>query len=841
MLLISTTIRGVAQIADNSLPASFQLNLKAAVLIPESELKAVNADEQIARDRAEGVENRYGVLDSLTVDIRTAGVYSEFGEYKIWRYALKCSDAQSLGIWFKTFDIPEGASLYVYSVDKVTVRGGFTVNNMKEDGQLTLADFKGSSLIVEYNEPMSAVFEGGVVIGGVVKAYQDLAAVAAERIQINCPEGDDWQNEKKAVAMFTFRDGDFSYYCTGGLVNNVREDAIAYFLTANHCVSQESEAQSSVFYFNFENSTCESSDGSMTQSVSGATFVAGNSYSDFSLLKLSEYPPRDFEPYFAGWDASGDIAQNGTCIHHPQGSTKCIALDYSSPESVRYSVSWSDGSVSQAFTHWEASYDDGTDEGGSSGGPLFDQDKRIIGQLHGGDDNSSLFGKFSLSWNYRSETTRQLKHWLDPDNTGILVLDGLDGYTKPVAEFTPDVSIVCLSESIQLNDESKYDPDRWYWEITPNTFSFINGTTSSSQNPQVQFSQEGTYTVSLLVENENGDDLSLQQDLISVYTELPVQFLGVSDEMTLCGWELDEFALVAEGAPEFEFDLTVSENFTFSQSGDSIILSLTADAKTNGSFDTYVKVTGSHGVCSASDSVLLHVVIPDNDNVAQAFPLKLGNNGTFSNECATVEQNEPAPDTEGCSVENNWCPPESDEVLDNSIWFYFEGPSSGRISIRAEGINAQIAVYRAANSDYLLTGSDASYSLIAAADEGLKSANEASIVDLKVTPGANYWLQLDGNDADSGDIKLELLTNSIEVYPNPSSGTYHLTIASEEAGDAELSVFSHTGQLIYSGLESFSPDNNTIDFNLSGNPAGIYYFRAIINGEIMSKKLILLR
>ena len=56
---------------------------------------------------------------------------------------------------------------------------------------------------------------------------------------------------------------------------------------------------------------------------------------------------------------------------------------------------------------------------------------RIVGQLHGGNaacgnDAFDYYGKFSFSWDTDSDTLKQLKYWLDPNNSGLTVLDGYD-------------------------------------------------------------------------------------------------------------------------------------------------------------------------------------------------------------------------------------------------------------------------------------------------------------------------------------------------------------------------------------------------------------------------------
>lgn len=80
--------------------------------------------------------------------------------------------------------------------------------------------------------------------------------------------------------------------------------------------------------------------------------------------------------------------------------------------------------------HWDI----GTTEPGSSGSPLFNQDNRVIGQLHGGDaacdnDESDWYGAFYASWTGGDKSSSRLLDWLDPGNTGQLFIDGRDAGT----------------------------------------------------------------------------------------------------------------------------------------------------------------------------------------------------------------------------------------------------------------------------------------------------------------------------------------------------------------------------------------------------------------------------
>jgi hypothetical protein len=97
---------------------------------------------------------------------------------------------------------------------------------------------------------------------------------------------------------------------------------------------------------------------------------------------------------------------------------------------------------SEANSTWTVEWDrNTTTEGGSSGSPLFDQNHRIIGQLWGGGASCSnlsspdYYGRVRSSWEpANSNSTNQLKFWLDPNNSGAEFIDGFDpSNATPVA------------------------------------------------------------------------------------------------------------------------------------------------------------------------------------------------------------------------------------------------------------------------------------------------------------------------------------------------------------------------------------------------------------------------
>jgi PKD repeat protein len=835
-----------AQIMEKGTPLSFQIEEKAAQIIPVLELDSVKSQQMLDEDIKFGIDNRYGVVQQCDINVKEAGAKIEIaGKGILWRYKIESKNAYSLGVLFKTYRLPQGASVYVYDESKTRVKGAFTQRNNNVSNQLSLADFSGKNLIVEYFEPDSPEFSGELVLGAVSQAYIDIQSTVVTRIGINCTQGANWQDVKTAICLMTFSDSNYEYYCTGSLLNNVKEDGTPYFLTANHCISTASEASTLVTYFNYENSTCSSSDASLSQTLSGATFKSGSSYSDFTLLLLNEYPPDEYNPFYLGWDASGTSPTSGVCIHHPEGTAKCIAVENDKVTSYAQMIQWSDdsgktSSTTQANTHWLVGFNQGNTEAGSSGSPFLDQNKRVVGQLHGGSDTESFYGKLSLSWNYSSTYTKQLAHWLDPDNTGTKILDGV-GQTPPVANFSAESQNVCVNNPVLFYDKSKYNPTSWLWRITPKSYQFVNGTDSTSQNPQIMFLEDGIYSVELHSSNKYGNSELIQKNYIVAKSKLAVAFYKANSDSVVCGCSLDKFPLIAQGAMNYTFKVSETTMIDTEVQSDTLFLTLNKSAIGGSSFDTWVKVTGTFGTCSSSDSILLHVIIQPNDNIVNAAKLSLGRNTGFSNQCATVESKEPSPPSTGCLVENSWCPDStgSSSVLNNSVWFTFLSPSNGVVTIRTSGFDDQIAVYQASSYSSIMSGSSSQYTMVAANDNN-SSGTEALIENLTLEPETKYWLQLDGNNAAYGDVVIDLLSNSLEVYPNPSTGIFNLIISNPYTGTADVNVYDMQGQKLFTQQNSVNISSNKFTIDLSGFSKGVYLLNVTINGSRLSKKLILM-
>lgn len=275
-------------------------------------------------------------------------------------------------------------------------------------------------------------------------ATDDFGDSQSCEVNINCPEGNNYQNEKNSVVRIDVKVGSAYFWCTGSLVNNTAYDYKPYILTAEHCAINGSFASAQdfadwVFYFQYEGPHCPNPNNEGTlanKHITGATLLArsndngGDSGSDFILLELSSPVPASFNPFFAGWSRLNSAPTSGVAIHHPNGDIKKISTSTTTATSGVYPGS------TASNTHWEIIWsatttNHGVTEGGSSGGPYFNENNLITGTLTGGyatcTQNSvkDFYGKFSYHWDQNGSTAnRRLKDWLDPNNTGVSVLSG---------------------------------------------------------------------------------------------------------------------------------------------------------------------------------------------------------------------------------------------------------------------------------------------------------------------------------------------------------------------------------------------------------------------------------
>lgn len=330
-----------AQLSTHEQPISFSLDSKlfemdrsaSPIIMPELDMAQIEKEDE--EDARYDVPPRFGYKHKVNYNLKNSGTWYELpnGD-KLWLLNVVCPGALSVNFCYDQFWIPEGGKFFVYSKDKQHSIGAFTSKNNKGDRN-NIRGFAtglvyGSDVILEYYQPKEIVTDAIISIDCVVHGYRyiDLDNKALGQsgncmVNINCEEGQDWQNEKKAVALIIVNG---IRWCTGSLINATDLDQKPLFLTANHCLSDGYDATGNAnldfysFYWNYEAPGCVNVNTEPSfDCTSGAIILANNSTSDFALFKLTE-DPKDisgFTPYYMGWDSSGQSGAAGVCIHHP--------------------------------------------------------------------------------------------------------------------------------------------------------------------------------------------------------------------------------------------------------------------------------------------------------------------------------------------------------------------------------------------------------------------------------------------------------------------------------------------------------------------------------------------
>ncbi|HEY9114113.1 MAG TPA: GEVED domain-containing protein [Bacteroidales bacterium] len=91
----------------------------------------------------------------------------------------------------------------------------------------------------------------------------------------------------------------------------------------------------------------------------------------------------------------------------------------------------------------------------------------------------------------------------------------------PTSDFEADNTSPVVNQPVSFTDLTIDDPDSWFWSFDPATVEFVEGTSSTSQNPVVKFTDAGSYEVSLYTENTFGDDTETKAAYITVTTGSP--------------------------------------------------------------------------------------------------------------------------------------------------------------------------------------------------------------------------------------------------------------------------------------------------------------------------------
>lgn len=214
---------------------------------------------------------------------------------------------------------------------------------------------------------------------------------------------------------------------------------------------------------------------------------------------------------------------------------------------------------------------------------------------------------------------------------------------------------------------------------------------------------------------------------------------------------------------------------------------------------------------------------PVNNKLCEALTLSLNEPctlGSYTTLGAFSQENEP----EACF-----------NYPGKTVWFSFEAPESGSVTIASEFsdviLTSEIAVFEAPEDCENLESLGA---VIACGGYG------SSLFLSDLNPGELYYLQLAANSNQEGDfcieISTELSTNQevfegFSFYPNPAKDRIHLQA---KAPIEQISIYTITGQIVHQQSLNTSEGSIAID----RLQAGIYFMQVHIKGSVQTHKIV---
>ncbi|MDR1602279.1 MAG: T9SS type A sorting domain-containing protein [Tannerella sp.] len=536
-----------AQISEGGLPPSFRslttLRSAAAEEIPVAfnvqDLKSV--DEWQTENM--GLPLAVGTIIDRHYNLLNAGEWHTLPDGEtVWQLTIRAKGAIALMLYYSEFYIPEDGKLFIYNTEKSHILGAYTSRTNPAGGRFATEFVAGDELTLEYVAAPSGEVPR-IEIDGIGYGYNNLfirngkveLRAGACEVNVNCEEGDAWQNQKRGVCRMIQRIGSKEYLCSASLVNNTAQDLKPYILTAHHCsfgsnelIASEDDMTQWVFYFHYEREGCDTSDApAESKTMTGCRKMAVsdiNGRSDGLLLLLNEMIPQHYNVYYNGWDNRNIPARSGVSIHHPWGEYKVIST-FLNPVS-HYTFESLDGIKCDVHAHWNTVFDATTNgygitERGSSGAPLFNEHKLIVGTLTGGNSTCldpgglNLYGKMSHHWNkYVFDDSTRMDVWLDPLHSDAQTLTGR--YHAGVMPAPRSLEISYSNKKVRLawRAPNVGTPDVYY--VYDNNLR-VAQTKTLSYEEEISGYGSHNYSVSAVYDNGNESEFLNQSLFVQEY------------------------------------------------------------------------------------------------------------------------------------------------------------------------------------------------------------------------------------------------------------------------------------------------------------------------------------
>jgi hypothetical protein len=864
-------IKSLAQTTDLGEPIGWQS--KAPVEIEEVVLAKIDVD-QLKSEDAINLANkvgpyRFGFEHEVNLDLLESATKEEVEGGEVYRMEFVSKDALTMNVYFQEFELGSGEYVHVYDSEGKFYDGAYTSLNNQPDRMLSTLPIPATKITVEFFKPDFSNYNSKLVIGHVIQGYRQVAQHFVDALHMakglndsgNCnydtgcselpgnPFGTpgEWNDQIASVALMLING---SSICSGALVNNTANDGTPYFLSANHCGTNNGGARSFLFGYESPNAVCastaNSSNGPTTAQMNGATLRASNSGSDVALWEFNNAIPSSYNVYFAGWDNSGATPTEITGIHHPSGDVKKICREEDSPYF---------DTAGGAQVWWIDDWEWGVTEPGSSGSPIFDQNKRIVGQLYGGlaacsgtvnNGTYDYYGRFDVSWDNSSSASSRLSDWLDPVglnptsidgynpnqpsanlDAAFQGLDGVSGFFCNQEVYSPTVQIRNAGSDNLTSVTITYSLDGSTLGSTVWNGNLSTGAIASFALPDLTITESGNYTYSVSLSGPNGgSDENTSNDSGSSSLEIAIDANSAQLDLTFdcwpneVSWELVSDAtgnLLAsgDGYPGNADGTTVSEIFCLAEGCYTFTIFDSYGDGMNGSAFGSCSIDGNYQITGDDGTVLVEMTAPNADY------------GDFATHTFCIDGGEVPCASPYPQVQNLTTDQQPNGVL--LLW----DPIPGSIGCQIQGgltsgsALASFTTYQPNASSFF-------------APQG--QLQNGGSYRWRVRCGCTSstvgpWSDFDFFDWNVATKSLNENRENLMLYPNPSNGELNVSLNLERGGQYTIAFIDLQGRMVKEELLNLEMNQN-LRFDISNLESGVYLFQISDGSTLLTEKLV---
>lgn len=424
-----------------------------------------------------------------------------------------------------------------------------------------------------------------------------------------------------------------------------------------------------------------------------------------------------------------------------------------------------------------------------------------------------------------------------------ILITGVASIPAPVVNFRASNLSPCANTTVNFTDSSTNTPSAWEWTFTPNTVSYVNGTSSNVKNPQVQFLGGGAYTVSLKATNAGGANTLTKNAYINVTNSVTPQISINIPNSTLCAGENAVFSTVI---------LNGGSNPTYQWKNNGANVGTNNNAYTSAGLnnnDTIWCVFNSNASCA------IPAIVESNKIVVNIKPkptvtFTLSNNKLCVRD-TTVVLSEGLPSGgvySGTGVSNGNFNPSISGAGNHVITYTYTDASSC-----AAAASANMQVSSLANAPVITQNGntlscDISGALTYQWFKENVAISGANAQTYDITSSGNYQVEV---SLTGGCSRRSLVYNIIKtridelrsikalaVYPIPAHTEITLAFESTKAQSLSLYIYDMTGKLVWQGSEEVVVGAIQLPINVSTLAPGTYLLRISNEGKQIQRNLL---